>query len=69
MKSTDILPAEILQSLLKAIDLLIDILDTNHRRHSSVKNYGYLLTLKQIKANFSEIISNYLEVKNGSRKI
>jgi hypothetical protein len=41
MKSTDILPAETLQSL---------------------------LTLKQIKANFSEIISNYLEVKNGTRK-
>jgi len=62
MKSTDILPTETLQFLLKAIDLLIEILDTNHQRHSSVKNYGYLLTLKQIKANFSEIISNYLEV-------
>jgi hypothetical protein len=68
MKSTNILPAETLQSLLKAIDLLIEILDTNHRRHSSAKNYDYLLTLKQIKTNFSEIISNYLEVKNGSRK-
>jgi|GEM_PF-3498447 hypothetical protein len=68
MKSTDILPTETLQSLFKAIDLLIEILDANHRRHSSVKNYGYLITLKQIKANFSEIISNYLEVKNGTRK-
>jgi hypothetical protein len=68
MKSTDILPAETLQSLLKAIDLLIEIFDAIHRRHSSMKNYDYLLTLKQIKANFSGIISNYLEVKNGTRK-
>jgi len=68
MKTKKILDKKTLQNLIETIDLLIEILDYNHQKHSSIKNFDYLITIKQIKSNLKEILSDYLKVNHGTRK-